>query len=328
MHILVLGATGMLGHHAAAAARAAGHEVSATTRSDASKARIEAEGWRALRADLDDRASLVAAMRGADAVIHAAAHYPTRPRPWRDEVATARAQMTRVLDAAAEAGGVRLVYVGAAIALPKREDGLPADGSASYPGEPAWKNPYLQVKWAMDAMARERAAAGQDVRIGIPAMSFGTHDHGPSTGRIITGIARGEMPRFVDGRRNVVAADDAGRGLVQVAERGTPGTRYLLTGSNTTMAELTALIARQAGVAPPRALPLGMARAVGAVQTLRWRAFGGALPVISDTAVAVMAGGQWLDGAVAARELGYAPQRDLEQTVAGALAWFRATGAC
>ncbi|MGL6291646.1 MAG: hypothetical protein ACRC2H_13230, partial [Silanimonas sp.] len=119
-----------------------------------------------------------------------------------------------------------------------------------------------------------------------------------------------------------------GRGLVQVAERGTPGTRYLLTGANTTMAELTALIARQAGVDAPRALPLGMARAVGALQKLRWRAFRGAPPLISDTAIAVMAGGQWLDGAAATRDLGYAPRVDLEQTVARALAWFRANGYC
>ena len=115
---------------------------------------------------------------------------------------------------------------------------------------------------------------------------------------------------------------------MQVAERGTPGTRYLLTGNNTTMAELTALISRLAGVAAPRALPLAMARAVGAVQALRWRTFGGAPPLISDTAIAVMAGGQWLDGAVAARDLGYAPQVGLEETVARALAWFRANGYC
>lgn len=328
MHVTALGATGMLGHHASEAVRAAGFDLTTTYRSEASRQRLLALGGRSVRADLDDADSLVAALRGSDALIHAAAYYPTVPRPWRDEVATARAQLARVLDAAAEAKVSRVVYVGAAIALPKRDDGAPSDGQASYPGEPAWKNPYLQVKWAMDALARERAAQGQPVCIGIPAMTFGEHDHGPSTGQIITRIARGTMPKFVDGRRNVVHAGDAGRGLVLAAERGVPGTRYLLTGSNTTMAELTATIARQAGVSAPTPLPLGVAKLVGRAQALRHRFFGGAPPVISETAIAVMAGGQWLDGRVAQRDLGYAPEVDLEQTVARALAWFRANGYC
>jgi len=327
MRIAILGGTGMLGHHAAQAAIDGGHELVVVYRNAASLARLEGLRFDARRADLADREALTVALLGVDGVINAAAPYPTLPRPWREEVISATQLMQSFYHAADDAKVARIVYVGGAIALPKREDGKPADGTEHYVGEPANKNPYLQVKWAMDEQALHLAAKGLPVVIGVPAMTFGEHDHGPTTGALITGIANGSVPRYVRGERNVVAASDAGRGLVLALERGKPGQRYLLTGSNTDMDELTRLIARLAGVPAPKPVSLALARALSRVQYWRYRAFDGALPTISDTAIAVMSAGQHLDGS-RSHAIGYAPRVSLEETVDRALRWFKAQGMC
>jgi len=327
MRIAIIGATGMLGQHAALAALAAGHDLRLTYRKEAALARLGDIPYERAPADLGDRAALTRALQGVDGVINAAAYYPTVPRPWREEVATARAQLENFYAAAEAAKVGRILYLGGAIALPRRKDGRPADGSERYAGEPPNRNPYVQVKWAMDELTLQKATAGLPVVIGVPSMTFGEYDWGPSTGQFITGIASGKLKKYVRGRRNVVYAGDAGRGLVQALERGQPGRRYLLTGVNTDMDEVTATIARLAGVAAPTPAPLVVATAMSRLQNWRYRRFGGALPTISETAIAVMSAGQHLDGA-GAQAIGYAPSVGLEEAVSRALHWFRAQGMC
>jgi len=91
MRIAIIGATGMLGQHAALAALAAGHDLRLTYRKEAALARLGDIPYERAPADLGDRAALTRALQGVDGVINTAAYYPTVPRPWREEVATARA---------------------------------------------------------------------------------------------------------------------------------------------------------------------------------------------------------------------------------------------
>ncbi|AXQ27983.1 NAD-dependent epimerase/dehydratase family protein [Solimonas sp. K1W22B-7] len=327
MRIAIIGASGMLGHHAAAAALAAGHELRITYRREAALAKLQDLRYEAVQADLDDRDSLTRALQGVDGVINAAAYYPTLPRRWQDDVADARRQMENFFAAAEAAKVGRILYVGGAIALPKRRDGLPADGSGRYQSPPLTSNGYVQVKWAMDEMSLQKAAEGLPVSIGIPSMTFGEYDWGPSTGQFVTGIASGKLPRYVQGRRNVVYAGDAGRGLVLALERGLPGKRYLLTGQNTDMDQLTATIARVSGMPAPRPAPLLVASSIGKLQNWRYRAFGGKLPTISETAIAVMSAGQHLDDS-SGKLIGYTPSVGLDEMIERALKWFRAQKMC
>ncbi len=270
LRVGIVGAGGLLGRHALEAALDANHEVVALHRGGAAtRERLAPLGVVQRAIELGRTASLQPALAGLDAVIHAAAPYPTTPRPWREEVAEGIARMHAFYDAAAEAGVRTVVYVGAAIAVPRRADGAPADGGEHYAAPPRDANAYLQLK-----------------------------------------IAR-----------------DAGRGIVQVLERGQPGTRYLLTGGNTDMLTLAGRIADLAGRPAPRPASLAMARALGLWQR-GLHALGGPRPLLDATALAVMAKGQWLDGAVAARELGYAPRFTLDDSLAHALAWFRSVGMC
>jgi nucleoside-diphosphate-sugar epimerase len=178
----------------------------------------------------------------------------------------------------------------------------------------------------MDARCRERAARGEPIVIGIPAMTLGEYDYGPSTGRLVLEIANHSLAAYVAGDRNVVWAGDAGRGLLLALLRGRPGERYLITGENTTLDALVAQIVALTAAPTPRVVPLAVARAVAKAQEIRWHLFGGNAPRFSATAIAIMAGGQFLSGAKAERELGYLPSTGMAGAVTRALNWFRREG--
>ena len=93
-------------------------------------------------------------------------------------------------------------------------------------------------------------------------MVLGELDIGPTTGRVITAIGNGEMTHYVAGQRNVIDAAEAGRGLLMALERGRIGERYLLTGHNLEMADLTRRIAELLGQPAPQPMSMAMARAL------------------------------------------------------------------
>ena len=325
MQVAVIGATGLLGQHVCRAILAAGHQLRVVHRPSSDLERLDGLAFEAVAADLADPAALGRAFAGTDGVINCAAPYPRAPRPWTEEVSAGLRLLEGFYRACEQAAVGRVVYLGGAIALQPRSDGRPADESCVYASRPADSNAYLQLKWALDRQAQETAAGGLPVAIGIPSMSFGEYDWGPSTGQLLLGIARGRVTRFVPGNRNVIYAGDAGRGLVAVLENGRPGERYLLTGENVTMDDLVERMASIAGVARPRPLGLGAARLVSRIQHLRYR-FGGPLPILSETALAVMAGGQFLDGSRAETELGFRAEVSVDEALRRALDWFRRAG--
>jgi dihydroflavonol-4-reductase len=325
MRMAIVGATGMLGQHTLAAAAAAGHDVVAIARSS-SLQRLRNAPLESRLADLDNRESLCRALQGVDAVVNCAGYYPTVPRPWRAEVETAARQMENFYAACAEQSLRKIVYLGGAIALRRHPAGEPGDETLDYTGEPPGTNPYFRVKWALDVQAHAKAEQGMPVVIGIPTMTFGEYDYGPTTGRLIVEIANRTLPGYVKGNRNVIYAGDAGRGLVRVCEQGRPGERYLLTGENISMSELVTTIAQIAGAPVPRAIPLPIARLASALQTARYKWLRGPLPRVDATAIAVMSAGQFVSGAKARSELGFTATETLDNAIKRALAWFRSNG--
>lgn len=325
MKLAVVGASGLLGHHAARAIKAAGHQLVLIHRPASRIERLAYLGAECRAAELFDHAGLSRALQGIDGVIFCAGQYPRRPRRWQEEVASALDQTNHFYAACLTAGVPRILYVGAAIALPRHPQGLPGHEGLLYEGMPRWRNPYLMGKWALDEQAREQARNGLPVVIGIPSMTLGEFDVGPSTGRLITAIGSGAMRHYVPGARNWIDAAEAGRGLLLALEKGRVGERYLLTGENIPLAELTARIAAQLAVDPPRPTPLPLAKLVARLGSWRYRVTG-RLPLLDDTALAVMAGGQYLDGRKAREELGFVARQSLDDTLDRAIRWFRDNG--
>jgi len=320
--LAVIGATGFLGNHTIRAVVEAGYEAVAVYRDRSLSRRLETLDAQSIIASLDDREGLVAALSGVDAAIHCAAYQPSVLQPREAELARAAEQMQTFCQACVASGCPKVVYVGAASTLQHSRSGQPADERQLRVAAPADRNLFVQVKWLMERIALDYIRAGLPLVIGIPSMAFGEYDYGPTAGRLIVGIANRTLPAYVGGRRNVIYAGDVARALVLCATRGQVGERYLLVGENTTMTNLIRVIARLAGTTPPRRIPLPVAHAVAGMQLLRYR-LGGRSPFITSTTLKVLAGGQFLDGGKAARELGFIPLVGIDAAVERALTWFR-----
>ncbi|GLQ47168.1 hypothetical protein GCM10007862_22190 [Dyella lipolytica] len=326
MRMAVIGASGLLGRHTVQAALTAGHEVVAIGRSKTSLMAIEQPNVALRISDMGDAASLRAALENVNAVINCAGYYPTVPRPWQEEVDAALRGMKTFYEVCESLPLTKVVYVGAAIALPRDPSGRPGTEALDYAEPPSHHSPYLQVKWALDKQAREAAMRGLPVSIGIPTMSFGEYDVGKTTGRLILEMANNTLPGFVEGRRNVIYAGDAGRGLVRVAEDGAVGERYLLAGENLTMSELMAKISKLTGTAMPKRIPLPVARLISSIQSARYKFLSGPEPTVSESAIAVMASGQFISGEKAKRTLNFASQVNVDEAIERTLAWFKKLG--
>lgn len=312
----------MIGHHTAATVLERGHELTVIHRASSNLDKLNDLTFQSAVADLSDESALIAALSQVDAVINCAAPYPVEPISWQDEVRRSLTAMDSFYSACEQADLKKIVYLGGAIALQKRDDGSPADEHDEYQQAPSNKNPYLQAKWAMDNQAIQKAQQGLPVVIGIPSMSFGEFDYGPSTGQLLVGVANQTLPGYVQGKRNVIYAGDAGLGLVLACEKGQAGERYLFTGTNISMDELVAIMSRICGKPKPKTLPLAVAKLVSKIQTFKYKRLKGDLPKVSDTAIAVMSSGQFLNGNKARKELGFEATHSLDDTIAKAYTWF------
>ena len=152
------------------------------------------------------RFSLTSAFDGLDGVIHAAAYYPTDPRPWAEERQLAQAQMLSFIQACRTSQIGKAVYVGGSIALDGGSESTVVDETRVYETAPPLKNGYVQSKWVMDHEAAQAADDGVPMTIAIPSMTLGPYDFGPSTGQVITRVAQEQLAGYTNGRRNVIAA--------------------------------------------------------------------------------------------------------------------------
>ncbi len=321
----VIGATGMLGHHVAKLVQEdKENTLVAIHRKTSNLSSIQDLDYKSSIADLNDKESLIQSFKGLDYVLNCGAYYPTVPKSLNDEIKIARLQMNNFIDAVKESNVKKALYLGGSIAIPKSKSGI-ANEDMYYQTKPKNNSAYLQVKWLMDKMAREAGELGVPIVVGIPTMTFGEYDYGPSTGRIITNAINQTLPGFVQGNRNVVYAGDAARGLLSACIHGRIGERYLITGENISMKELLQKIVSIATIDKmPKEVPLGLAKLVSKIKMTKYKFFGGEVPLLNDTAIAVMSAGQFLNGDKAKNELGYEPKITLDDTITRSIDWFKA----
>jgi nucleoside-diphosphate-sugar epimerase len=110
MRALVTGATGFLGRHLVQRLMAGGHAVRGLYRSPAKRAVLDELGAEAVRGDLGEPESLLAATQGIDVVFHAAA-LVTHWAPWAEFERVTVGGTTSLLAACARAGVRRFVHI-------------------------------------------------------------------------------------------------------------------------------------------------------------------------------------------------------------------------
>jgi len=319
MKVLVIGATGFIGGAIARAAVERGWQVR-TLRRDGRRVGaigdLAAQGaieWR--RGDLADSDSIADAMRGCDAVFHAAGYYPASGRNRAGQLGLARTQMEHVLSAFRSAGPGRLVYTSSlsTIGPPSEPGRLANEGDVYQPGSAPGL--YFDIKITMEQAA---LASGLPAVVLCPTSVFGPGDVKPTTGVLLIQVARGLMAFYPDGQTNAIDGRDVAAAHLAAAEQGRPGERYILGGENMTFRQMLTIAAEQAGRRPPwLRLPPGLVEAAGVL--------GGQVGILGSDVLRAIRFWQPLDTGKARAELGLA-SRPFDVTVRDTLAWFREHG--
>ncbi|GIF07012.1 SDR family NAD(P)-dependent oxidoreductase [Actinoplanes siamensis] len=328
MLVLVTGGTGFLGSHTAAALTRAGHRVRVLARDPArvpgrlAPLGADACAVETAAGDVTDAVAVRRALRGCDAVLHAAGVYSFDTRD-RARLAAVNVRGTEtVLEAARAAGTGRVIHVSTFGALlPGTDDPLTVHSAVGVSREP-----YLAAKAAAERIARGHQATGTPVTICYPPATLGPYDPGlgDQTTRIRNAL-RGLMPFWPRGGFPVGDVRDVAELHVALLAPEIVGDRWFAPGRYTTTTDLVAALRRVTGRALPALFPparamLPLGRLAGAAQRV--------LPVHLPAeygAIYTCAVGRPVDTAATDRLLGHGP-RPLETTLADTVAWLHAAG--
>ena len=309
MKAFITGASGFVGGAAVKCLLAEGCEVIAMSRSEKSDQKIRALGATPSRCDLDTIAATN--MSGCEVVIHAAAHVDAWGEP--DAWDQANVQGTKNVLAAARAAGVRrFIHIGTEAALVYGQDLVNVDETTPLAFNSRY--PYCRTK----ALAEQAVLAAND-----PASNFSTivlrprFIWGPGDTTILPSVlemaASGKWTWIDHGAAmtSTTYIDNLVEAIMLARTAGTPGQAYfILDDGNRSMHEvLTAMAATHSVTLPDRSMPGWLARALGTTLEGIWRTFGlKNKPPLTAHEAMVMSRTCTLNGAKAARELGYHPK--------------------
>jgi nucleoside-diphosphate-sugar epimerase len=256
MRIFVAGGSGAIGVPLVRALVAAGHQVTALTRSSQKESMLRALGAIPALADALDARSLRMAVAAATPthVIHQlTALPPGGPRNARDMRATNRLRIdgTRnLLDAAIEAGARRMIVGSFAPIVAARHE----LGPGAQEGADAVVSMETQV---LDA-SRSGRIEGIVLRYGL---FYGSGN--PATEQFITMIRRRILP-VVRGDRSLlpwINLDDAVAATIAALDRGTPGSTYDVVDDHPlSMTELVRVVREYTGAPAPFTVPAWLPR--------------------------------------------------------------------
>lgn len=321
MRALVTGATGFIGYHVAKRFRTAGHEVRVLHRKSSRLDQLADLDAERVVGDVGDAASVEAAAKGCEVLVHCAGRYPMLSFARARQVREAVAEMRGLLDAAKRAGVRRVVYTSTLSTIGQATDGQAATEATPYDASKI-DSTYCVVKRAMELEALEAAKRGQEVIVLCPTGVFGERDVKPTSGRVILDMARGKVPGFVEGKTNLVDAADVAEAHLLAADKGKSGERYILGEKNISIGEFMRMVARMIGCDPPRwEVPIWSMAAVSRASEW-WARLTGGHPRVPHMFVDFVRYGQFFNSAKSVKELGLVYHAS-EPALRRSVEWFR-----
>jgi dihydroflavonol-4-reductase len=320
--VLVIGGSGFIGGAVLDALVSRGRPVRALARSGSAAGELAARGAEAVTGDLLDTGSLIRAMDGCSVVYHAAgvnAFCLADPRPMERVNVEGSAN---VIEAAAAAGVLRVVYTSSAAALGEAP-GTVGNEASEHRG---WfLSQYERSKYLAEVrVLREAADRGVDVVCVSPSSVQGPGRlHG--TARLLLQYLNGRLKFLTDTQMSFLDIADCTDGHLLAETRGINGERYVLNGATFTTRELISLVSRTTGIEhrvrwlPGQATLAAAAVVEAGARTVRRR------PPLCREMVRTLLNGHTYDGSRAERELGvrYTP---VEVTIRTTLRWYTEHG--
>lgn len=322
---IVTGGAGFIGSHLVDQLVGEGRTVRVIERPGAAVDHLPPE-VEVVRADIREPAAVREAMRGGRHVFHLAANPNLYVRDRREFDAVNHRGTVNVLDAAIAAQAERIIHVSTESILtcarrvgPIAEDIVVTEADAV--------GPYCLSKLRAEVAARARADAGCPVLIANPTMPVGPGDRGLSPpSRLIRDYLHGKIPAILDCTLNLIDVRDTAVGLRRILDVGVPRRRYLLGGTNLTLAGLFDRLAALSGVRPPtRRVPYAIALAFA--YSSEWWAdhISGRPPQANVTGVRLTRRTMHFDASRSLADLGLTP-RPIDESLGDAVAWLSPAG--
>lgn len=297
MRVLVTGGTGYLGRAIVHALAARGHDVIVYARG-ASRAGLPG---RAIDADVRDRAAIVRAADGCDALCHSAALVSVWRQNPRDFDDVNVGGLENALAAAREARLTRVVYTSSFLARP------PAGADA-----PLCANDYQRTKAAAAAVARRAQEAGAPLVMLVPGVVYGPGilSEGNLLGRLIADHAAGRLPGLIGPQRiwSYAWVADVAAAHAAAIEHPAPAPMYELGGENVPQIRPFEIAREIRGGRLPRRVPYVLASGIAALQEARARLTGHA-PQLTRATVEIFRHDWPVASDAATRDLGFARTR-------------------
>jgi dihydroflavonol-4-reductase len=325
MKAAITGATGLVGGNLAESLLRDGVEVRATKRGSSRVEHLNDLSIEWVEAPLGDVEKLAAAFRGVDVVFHCAAEVSqTRASSGAHRQGNVAGTQS-VLDAVRAARVPRLVHCSSVVACAVAKPGGP-DVTEDDP----WNFDAfgLSEEYAVSKREAERLVIGAsdvDAVVVNPGYMIGPRDSKPSSGRMITSLATGELFAAPSGMNSFVDVRDVCRGMIAAWRKGRRGERYILAGVNMSYREAFTLFCDELGRRPPPPVPDVLVHLTGRLGDLAEMVL--RRPLELNTAVARYSTCREyrFSSAKAMRELGW-ELSPLRQAARDAIAWFRARG--
>jgi dihydroflavonol-4-reductase len=315
---LVIGANGFLGSHVTRQLVATGADVRAMVRGGANTRSIDDLDVTRFHGDVFDTATVREAMDGCDQVYYCVVD----TRAWLQDPSplfhTNVEGLRSVLDVAVEQPIAdtlkRFVFTSSYATVGRRHGHVASEDDQI---DRRGLTPYVESRVQAEEMVLRYAAEK-----GLPAVAmcvsttYGSGDWGRTPhGAFIAGAVYGKLPFLMNGiQLEVVGVDDAAGAMLQAAERGRIGERYLISERMIPLKEVVKIAADEAGVpAPKRAISVPVLYGMGALGSLRARLTGKDAE-LSMQSVRMMRAEAPVDHSKAVRELGWQP-RPVEESI-------------
>lgn len=294
MRVFVTGATGALGRHLVPGLIAAGHQVTATTRTPGKVARLREAGAEPVVVDGLDRDAVIAAVRAAapEVIVHQmTALASMRSLRKVDQVFAATNELrTRgtdnLLAAAAQAGTRRVVAQGHNFVYER------SGGPVKTEEDPIDSRPIPSSARTVAALKHVDRTVPLTAPEGI-VLRYGTF-YGPgASDQLVDGVRKRQLPVIGGGTGvwSFIEITDAAAATLAAVERGAPGVYNVVDDDPAPVAEWLPYLAKVAGAKPPLRLPAWLGRLLA-----------------GEFVVAQMTEGRGCSNQKARKELGWEPR--------------------
>jgi len=263
MRVFVTGATGALGQHLVPALIAAGHEVTATTRTPGKAGQLREAGAEPVVVDGLDREAVIAAVQAAspEVIVHEmTALADMRSLRNLDKVFAAtnelRTRGTDNLLAAAARAGTRRVIAQSNTNMTARS-GAPVQTEE----DPLDSRPAPSAAGTVAAVKHVEEAVPRAVPEGI-VLRYGNF-YGPGASDFLVEMVRKRQFPVIGGGAGIwsfIEIADAAAATVAAVGRGAPGVYNIVDSDPAPVAEWLPYLAKVAGAKPPLRLPVWLGR--------------------------------------------------------------------